>query len=71
MQLRPIFLAIGIMTVLLGLAMIPCALMDYADGRAETYVFEVSAFGSILIGACMWVLSRGMWSGPDSAKVSC
>ena len=59
MQLRPIFLAIGIMTVLLGLAMIPCALMDYADGRAETFVFEVSAFGSILIGACMWVLSRG------------
>ena len=47
------------MTVLLGAAMIPCALIDSADGRAETYVFEVSAFGSILIGSCMWVLSRG------------
>ncbi|CAN0339704.1 unnamed protein product, partial [Scytosiphon promiscuus] len=59
MQLRPLFLALGIMTVLLGAAMIPCALIDSADGRAETYVFEVSAFGSILIGSCMWVLSRG------------
>ena len=59
MQLRPIFLAIGIMTVLLGMAMIPCALIDLADGRQETVVFEVSAFGSILIGTCMWVLSRG------------
>jgi hypothetical protein len=45
MQLRPIFLAIGIMTVLLGMAMIPCALIDLADGRQETVVFEGSAFG--------------------------
>ena len=59
MQLRSVFLAIGIMTVLLGMAMIPCALIDMADGRQETYVFEVSAFGSILIGSCIWVLSRG------------
>lgn len=59
MQLRSVFLAIGIMTVLLGMAMIPCALIDMADGRQETYVFEVSSFGSILIGSCIWVLSRG------------
>ena len=59
MQLRPIFLAIGIMTILLGVAMIPCALMDFADKRPESHVFAVSAFGSIFIGACLWILSRG------------
>ncbi len=59
MQLRPLFLAIGIMTVLLGAAMIPCALMDIADNRPESHVFAVSAFGSIFIGACLWTLSRG------------
>tara|TARA_R110000787_G_scaffold8528_1_gene28829 strand:+ start:28531 stop:29985 length:1455 start_codon:yes stop_codon:yes gene_type:complete len=59
MQLRPIFLAIGIMTVLLGAAMIPCALMDFADKRPESHVFAVSAFGSIFIGACLWILARG------------
>ena len=58
MQLRPLFLAIGIMTVLLGLAMIPCALIDWADRRPESYVFGVSSFGSVFIGACLWVLSR-------------
>ena len=45
MQLRPVLLAIGIMTILLGAAMIPCALMDLADGRPEAHVFAVSAFG--------------------------
>ncbi|KCZ54827.1 hypothetical protein HY29_12950 [Hyphomonas beringensis] len=59
MQLRPVLLAIGIMTVLLGMAMIPCMLIDWADHRPETYVFEVSSFGTILIGTCIWVLSRG------------
>ena len=59
MQLRPIILAIGIMTILLGAAMIPCALMDLADGRPEAHVFAVSAFGSMFIGTCLWVLARG------------
>ncbi len=59
MQLRPLFLAIGIMTVLLGVAMIPCALIDWADQRPESHVFAVSSFGSVFVGACIWVLSRG------------
>lgn len=59
MQLRPVFLALGIMTMLLGAAMIPCALMDMADERPEAHVFAVSSFGSMLLGACLWVLSRG------------
>lgn len=59
MQLRPVFLAIGIMTILLGAAMIPCALMDLADRRPEAHVFAVSSFGSICIGTCLWVLARG------------
>ncbi len=58
MQLKPVLFAIGIMTMLLGAAMIPCALMDYADQRTESHVFAVSAFGSIFVGACMWILSR-------------
>lgn len=44
--------------MLLGAAMIPCALMDYADERSESHVFAVSSFGSIFVGACLWILSR-------------
>lgn len=58
MHLRPILLAIGIMTALLGAAMVPCALIDIADDRPEAHVFGVSAFGSIFIGICLWVLCR-------------
>ncbi|HPE48057.1 MAG TPA: TrkH family potassium uptake protein [Hyphomonas sp.] len=59
MQLRPLFFAIGIMTVLLGVAMLPCALIDWADKRPEAHVFAVSSFASIFIGVIVWVLSRG------------
>jgi len=59
MQLRPLLLAIGIMTVLLGVAMLPCALIDWADKRPEAYVFSVSSFGAVFIGTCLWVLARG------------
>lgn len=59
MQLRPLLLAIGIMTVLLGVAMLPCALIDLADRRPEAHVFSVSSFMAIFIGTCLWVLARG------------
>jgi trk system potassium uptake protein TrkH len=59
MQLRPLLLAIGIMTVLLGVAMLPCALIDWADKRPEAHVFAVSSFGAVFIGTCLWVLSQG------------
>ena len=59
MQLRPLLLAIGIMTVLLGVAMLPCALIDWADKRPEAHVFAVSSFGAVFIGTCLWVLARG------------
>lgn len=59
MQYRPILLALSIMTMLLGGAMVPCALFDIADGRDEWPVFAVSAFGSITTGALLFVLSRG------------
>ncbi|MEZ5945351.1 MAG: TrkH family potassium uptake protein [Hyphomonas sp.] len=59
MQLRPLLLAIGIMTVLLGVAMLPCALIDWADKRPEAHVFAVSSFASIFFGSSVWVLSRG------------
>ena len=58
MQLRPVILALGIMIVLLAGAMIPCALIDLADGHPEAHVFALSSFGSLLVGGLMWVLAR-------------
>ncbi|MEO0982999.1 MAG: TrkH family potassium uptake protein [Pseudomonadota bacterium] len=59
MKIRPVLLAVGIMTALLGFAMIPCAAIDIADGRSEWPVFAISAFFSILIGAVLYLLSQG------------
>ncbi len=59
MQLRPVILAIGIMTVLLAAAMLPCALIDLADGNERAHVFVVSASLSGLMGGLFWVLARG------------
>ena len=59
MQLRPVLLALGIMTVLLAGAMVPCALLDLADGSDEAHVFWFSSFASGLAGSLLWVLARG------------
>ena len=59
LQLRPVLLAIGIMIALLGVAMVPCGLLDLYDGRAESHVFNFSAFGAIAAGACLAILSAG------------
>lgn len=59
MQLRPVLLALGIMTVLLAGAMVPCALLDLADGSDEAHVFWFSSFASGLVGCLLWVLARG------------
>lgn len=59
MQLRPVLLALGIMTVLLAGAMVPCALLDLADRNGEAHVFWLSAFGSSLLGGLLWILARG------------
>lgn len=59
MQLRPVLLALGILTVLLAGAMVPCALLDMAQGNQEAHVFWVSAFICGLGGALLWVLARG------------
>ena len=56
MQIRPVLLAVGIMTLLLGLAMIPSALLDVSNGQ-NWAVFTLSAFGSIFIGGCMALLA--------------
>ncbi len=56
MQLRPVLLATGIMTALVGVAMIPSALVDIADGRDAWGVFAISAFGTIFIGVCLALL---------------
>ncbi len=56
MQLRPVLLATGIMTALVGLAMVPSALIDIADGHEDWGVFAISAFGTIFIGVCLALL---------------
>lgn len=59
MQLRPVILALGIMTILMAAAMVPCALLDLADAPERAYIFPVSAFISGLVGLLFWVLARG------------
>lgn len=69
MQIRPILLAVGIMTLLLGLAMLPSAMIDIADGREDWAVFAISAFGSVFIGTCFALLAgrEGAATGPREA----
>jgi len=45
------------MSALLGIAMVPSALIDIADGRANWGVFAISALGSIFFGVCMALMS--------------
>ena len=59
MQLRVVILALGIMTALLGAAMIPCWLLDYADGAQEWPVFAASAVTLLLFGSGLIILSGG------------
>ena len=67
MRLRAVLLAVGVMTTLLGAAMIPSALIDIADRQANWGVFAVSAFGSVFIGACMALLA-GRTNDPTGPK---
>ena len=59
MQMRPVLFAVGLMSVMVGIAMIPSALIDYFDGSEQWPVFAMSSFGSIFIGACLAIMSRG------------
>ncbi|MEM1148122.1 MAG: TrkH family potassium uptake protein [Pseudomonadota bacterium] len=59
MQLRVVILALGIMTALLGAAMVPCWLLDVADGRPEWPVFAASATMLLLFGGGLIILSGG------------
>ncbi|MEL6693827.1 MAG: potassium transporter TrkH, partial [Pseudomonadota bacterium] len=57
MQLRVVILALGIMTALLGAAMIPCWLLDVADGREEWPVFAASATVLLLFGGGLVIMA--------------
>ncbi len=59
MNLRPLIYVFGIMTLVLGALMVPCALLDFADGHAEAWVFAASAFVTMLVGGSLFVLTRG------------
>lgn len=69
MQIRPVLLAVGIMILLLGLAMVPSALIDIADKRENWGIFTISSFGSLFIGGCMALLAgrEEARSGPREA----
>lgn len=58
MQLRSVIYALGIMILLVTAAMIPCALIDIADGNGMAYVFPVAASISMVIGSLFWVMAR-------------
>jgi len=59
MQVRAVIFAIGLMIALLGIAMIPSALLDIADGSDDWHIYLISAAISILIGSGLAVLSGG------------
>ena len=59
MQLRSVIYALGIMMLLVTAAMIPCALIDIADGDGMAFVFPASATISTLVGSLFWVMARG------------
>ena len=59
MRYRPIFIAIGVMLCLLGLAMLPSMVIDIVDGRQDWPVFGLSAFLCISLGGVLAIASRG------------
>jgi len=59
MHIRVVILALGLMTTLLGTAMLPCLMLDLADRRAEWPVFASSAAILLLFGGGLIILSGG------------
>ncbi|MEO0815739.1 MAG: TrkH family potassium uptake protein [Pseudomonadota bacterium] len=59
MEFRPLLLALGIMIMLLGGAMVPCAIVDILGERPEWPVFAASAFASFILGLSLYTLARG------------
>ena len=59
MRMRPVILAVGIMTALLGAAMLPCAAVDLYYGEENWAIFALSGIGAIFIGSCLAIMSGG------------
>jgi len=55
MRLSPVLLALGVMLAFLGLAMVPCALLDAALGNQQWSVFGLWGFVVATIGVVMAV----------------
>lgn len=58
MQLRPVIYALGMMILLVTAAMVPCALIDIADGTGKQHVFVISGAISLLVGSLFWIMAR-------------
>ena len=67
MRLSPVLLAIGVMTGMLGLAMVPCALLDAARGDPGWRVFALWAFAAMTAGAVL-AISAGTSRPRTGAK---
>ncbi len=59
MDLRATLFALGIMCMLLGVAMVPSALLDIAAGEGAWPIFVSSSFAVTALGAALFVLTRG------------
>ena len=57
MYLRPVLLAVGVMTALLGVAMLPSALVDILDKQDRWIVFAVSGIGTMVFGVSLAILA--------------
>ncbi|WP_233356061.1 TrkH family potassium uptake protein [Henriciella aquimarina] len=68
MQIRAVIFAIGIMIAILGVAMLPSALLDIADGSDQWPIFLVSSAISVLIGLGLGVLSGGAPSSTSARE---
>ena len=54
-----VFLVLGMMTLFLGVAMIPCMLLDLADGRPDWRMFGGSALILLFFGTVFLIISGG------------
>lgn len=59
LDLRPVFLVIGVLLATLGCAMLLPALIDLAMGSEDWIVFFASSIITVFIGVTMWVTCRG------------
>ncbi len=59
MRLQPVIYALGVLLILIGLAMIPCAILDTFERRDDWAVFALSSFAIVSSGGVLYMASGG------------